>query len=199
MLNHTLCWWVAGVFGEIKMPYISLRPFMDSQEEFGRYTAINNGETSVYNKYLVYDEKMNQVVARMFRLYVLKEEKKTQEQILRYRPNYRTPLNPLSTESKFLVLERALSEEKLKTLSVEQREEERLRLDYICFHSQHELRDDLKEYTLNTMIMFRPNSDTGISFLTQAFEQTSFRDKVEAVVTCYTRMVQRIKEVKQWE
>ena len=66
------------------------------------------------------------------------------------------------------------------------------------FHSQHELRDDLKEYTMNTMMMFRPNGDAGVSFLTQAFEQTSFRDKVEAVVSCYTRMVQRIKEVKGW-
>ena len=180
------------------MPYISLQPFMDDQNEFERYTLFEDGESLVYDRYLTYDERMNQVVVRMFRLEVLKEEEKTSEQILKYRQDYPAPFNPLSKEPQVSVLERALSEEKLKTLLVEQCEEERLRLDYILFHSQHELRDDLKEYTLNTMMMFRPNGDAGVSFLTQAFEQTPFKDKVEAVVACYTRMVQRIKEVKGW-
>lgn len=172
---------------------------MNDRKEFERYTTFEDRGLLVYNRYLTYDEKMNQVVARMFRVEVLKEEEKTQEQILRYRMDYSCPLSPLSEESRSSVLERALSEEKLRILPPEERGEERLRLDYILFHSQHELRDDLKEYTMNTMMMFRPNWSAGNSQLAQAFEQVPFRDKVETVVMCYTKMVQRIKEVKGWQ
>ncbi len=171
---------------------------MNNRKEFERYTTFEDKEASVYSRYLTYDETINQVVARMFRLEVLKEEEKTQEQILRYRRDYSCPLSPLREESIVSVLERALSEEKLRTLPLEEREEERLRLDYILFHSQHELWDDLKEYTTNTMMMFRPNWDAGNSQLAHVFEQAPLRDKVEAIVMCYARMVQRIKQVKGW-
>ena len=58
------------------MPYISLQPFMNDRKEFERYTTFEDRGPLVYNIYLTYDEKMNQVVARMFRLEVLKEEEK---------------------------------------------------------------------------------------------------------------------------
>lgn len=181
------------------MSYLSLQPFMNDPQEFERYTTFEDRRTSIYYRYLAYDDKMNQVVARMFRLAVLREEGKSDEQILKYRRNYAAPFNPLSEESRSSVLERALSEEQLKTLPSEQYEEERLRLDYVLFHAQHELRDKLNEYTINTMMICRPNATAGISLLVQGFEQDSVRDQVEAVIACYQRMLERIKEVKGWK
>ena len=182
------------------MPYIALKPFMEGQEAFLEYVTFEDNESLVYNRFLMYREKLDQVVARIFLLEVLLEEKRSEEQILRYRREYRLPVS-LSGKSVDSQLEEALSEgKKITTLPLEEQAEECLRRDYLLYNTVHDLiYSDLGEYMKNTIIMFRPNYNEGDRVLATAFEQPTFRGKVDVVVFCYHKMVQRIKEVKGWQ
>ena len=88
------------------MPYIDMRPFMADEEKFRQYVEFPDQELLTFNRYNIYDEKINQVVERFFRIEVLKEDDIPKERKDEYRGC--TVLNPLSKDSKISQLEKVL-------------------------------------------------------------------------------------------
>ena len=177
------------------MPYIDMRPFMADEEKFRQYVEFPDQELLTFNRYNIYDEKINQVVERFFRIEVLKEDDIPKERKDEYRGC--TVLNPLSKDSKISQLEKVLGVE-LPALHSDQQTLAREKHDYLLFTAQRELRDGLNEYMANTIAAFRPNYEEGRKLLAVLMEQPSFQEKVNAVIWCYRQMVQRINDVKKW-
>ena len=79
------------------MPYIDMRPFMADEEKFRQYVEFPDQELLTFNRYNIYDEKINQVVERFFRLEVLKDDAIPQERKKEYQ-QILPVFNPLSKE-----------------------------------------------------------------------------------------------------